>query len=106
MERQQGMEARFFRAVTLAAAIGSLGASYRTPNFVVNAPTTDMAEQIGRAAEKYRKQLAVEWLGREMPNWSQPCPITAHVGETMGAGGATSFLFEHGEVYGWRMTIQ
>src|SRR5947207_1340835 len=106
MERRQSMEARFLKAVVLTAAIGSLGASYRTSNFVVNAPSAEMAEQIGRAAERYRKQLAVEWLGREMPNWSQPCPITAHVGDNLGAGGATSFLFEHGEVYGWKMTIQ
>ena len=41
-----------------------------------------------------------------MPNWAQPCPITAQVGRHLGAGGATSFVFEHGEVFGWRMTIQ
>jgi len=41
-----------------------------------------------------------------MPNWAQPCPITAQVGDHLGAGGATSFVFEHGEVYGWRMSIQ
>lgn len=100
------MEARFFRYVILTAALGSLGASYRTPNFVVEAPTQDAATQIGQAAEKYRKLLAVEWLGQEMRTWAQPCPITAHVGDQLGAGGATSFLFERGEVYGWRMTIQ
>src|SRR6185295_5718074 len=106
MERRQGMDARILRAAALVAAIGSLGASHRTQNFVVSAPTQAMAEEIGRSAEKYRKQLALDWLGREMPNWSQACPITAHVGDNLGAGGATSFLFEHGEVYGWKMTIQ
>ena len=100
------MEARFYRFVILTAALGSLGASYRTPNFVVEAPTPQIAQQIGQAAEKYRQQLAVEWLGQEMRTWGQPCPITAHVGDQLGAGGATSFLFERGEVYGWRMTIQ
>ena len=97
------MEARFFKAVVLAAAFVSLGASYRTPNFIVTATTKEAAEKIGRAAEKYRRELAIEWLGEEMPNWLQPCPITAHVGEHLGAGGATSFLFERGEVFGWRM---
>ena len=86
--------------------MASLGASYRTDNFVVEAPTADMAEQIGRAAEKYRRELAIDWLGKEMPNWAQPCPITAQVADHLGAGGATSFVFEHGEVFGWRMTIQ
>jgi hypothetical protein len=28
------------------------------------------------------------------------------MGDHLGAGGATSFVFEHGEVFGWRMTIQ
>jgi hypothetical protein len=83
-----------------------MGASYRTPNFIVEAPTPQAAEQIGAAAEKYRSELAVEWLGKPMPNWAQPCPIEAHVGPQLGAGGATSFVFEHGEVFGWRMTIQ
>ncbi|MBI3838943.1 MAG: hypothetical protein HY288_13560 [Planctomycetia bacterium] len=100
------MEAHLVRCAILVAAIASLGAGYRTNNFVVNAPTADMAEQIGRAAEKYRRELALDWLGHEMPNWRQPCPITAQVGDHLGAGGATSFVFEHGEVFGWRMTIQ
>ena len=100
------MDAHLARCAVLAAALASLGASYRTNNFVVEAPTADMAQQIGRAAEKYRRELAVEWLGKEMPNWAQPCPITTQVADHLGAGGATSFVFEHNEVFGWRMTIQ
>jgi len=100
------MEAHLMRCAFLAAAVASLGASYRTANFVVEAPTPAIAQQLGQAAEACRRDLAIEWLGREMPNWSQPCPITAQVGDHLGAGGATSFVFEHGEVFGWRMTIQ
>lgn len=100
------MDAHLVRGAILVAAMTSMAANYRTANFVVSAPSPSSAEQIGRAAEKYRKALAVEWLGQEMPNWSQPCPITAQVAEHLGAGGATSFVFEHGEVFGWRMTIQ
>ena len=104
------MDARFFRAIattalTLVAASTQAG-SYRTTNFIVSAPTAGLAEQIGRAAERYRRELAIEWLGKEMPPWGQPCPITAQVAPNLGAGGATSFLFERGEVFGWRMTIQ
>jgi hypothetical protein len=100
------MDAHLVRGAILVAAITSMAANYRTANFVVSAPSSSSAEQIGRAAEKYRKALAVEWLGQEMPNWSQPCPISAQVADHLGAGGATSFVFEHGEVFGWRMTIQ
>ena len=100
------MEARFLRAALLAAAVTSLGASHRTPNFIVSTSSPELAKEIGQLAEKYRKDLAIQWLGKEMPSWSQPCPITAEVAPNLGAGGATSFLFERGEVFGWRMTIQ
>ena len=100
------MDAHLARWVLVAAALSSLGAGYRTANFVVEAPTQQMSEQIGKAAEKYRRELAIEWLGKEMPKWAQPCPITVQVAEHLGAGGATSFVFDHGEVFGWRMTIQ
>ena len=76
-----------------------------TPNFIVTAPTPDFARQVAHAAEIYRRELAVEWLGREMPNWDQRCPIFCKVGE-YGAGGATSFNFENGHVFGWRMNVQ
>ena len=100
------MDARLARAAILVAAFASFGASYRTANFVVNAPSQQMAEQIGKQAEAYRRDLAVLWLGSALPNWSQPCPITAQVAPTLGAGGATSFMFDAGEVFGWQMTIQ
>ena len=100
------MEARIIKAIVVLAAVGSLGASHRTANFVVQAPTPQLAKEIGDSAEKYRRELAVEWLGSEMRNWSQPCPIVAQVGENLGAGGATSFLFDRGEVFGWQMEIQ
>jgi len=79
---------------------------WQTANFVVHAPTQAFAQQVGAAAEQYRHDLAVAWLGKPLPgNWSQPCPITCNVGTT-GTGGVTSFRFENGEVVGWRMNIQ
>ncbi len=81
-------------------------AGYRTKNFTVDAPTPQLAKEIGDTAEHWRSVLAVEWLGRELPNWSRPCPIKAKVAPQLGAGGATSFVFDQGEVFGWRMNIQ
>ena len=83
-----------------------LAASFRTPNFVVEAPSPELAEQIGRAAEKYRAELAEHWLGQRLRNWARPCPITAKVAPNLGAGGVTTFYFERGEVFGWQMTVQ
>lgn len=100
------MEARFFSAALIAASLLSLGASHRTQNFIVTAPTPEVAQAIGDAGEIYRRDLSVEWLGRELPPWQDPCPITIHVGSHLGAGGATSFMFEQGRPFGWQMTIQ
>jgi hypothetical protein len=83
-----------------------LGATARTKNFIVSTPNPEHAQEFAAAAEKYRRDLAVSWLGKAMPNWSTPCPIQATVGERFGGGAATSFVFDHGEVFGWRMTAQ
>ena len=87
--------------VTTATAAG-----YRTANFLVDAPTEAQARTIGDAAEQYRHTLAIEWLGKPLPRWSRPCPIKAQVAPHLGAGGATSFVFDRGEVFNWTMTIQ
>ncbi|MEX0714391.1 MAG: hypothetical protein WD278_18795 [Pirellulales bacterium] len=100
------MEARIARIVLLAASVTSLGASYRTANFIVSAPSPQVAEQVGLAAEKYRRELAIEWLGKPLDKWQQPCPIAVDVGPGKGAGGATSFVFDRGQVFGWQMSIQ
>jgi hypothetical protein len=109
------MEARFARilASTLAISFCFLAASrqagaagYKTTNFVVSAPDARLAKEIGDQAEVYRKQLAEEWLGKDLPPWSKPCPIHADVAPNKGAGGATSFVFQRGEVFGWNMNIQ
>lgn len=83
----------------------SCGATYSTPNFVVTAPTPEFAKQVGDLAEEYREQIAMEWLGEKLPRWFKPCPIAVKVGQ-LGAGGATSFCFDRGHVFGWKMNIQ
>jgi hypothetical protein len=112
------MEARVFRFVLRTAVLICLGlilaicqvstvfaaAGYRTRNFTVTAPTPQLAKEIGEAAEAWRRKLAIEWLGKEMPPWSKPCPIDVKLAK--GAGGATSFIFDRGEVFGWKMNIQ
>ncbi|MDG1991076.1 MAG: hypothetical protein P8J43_01290 [Pirellulales bacterium] len=104
------LERRFFLigAITLFILPANIlfAAGYRTANFVVEAPSPQLAQKIGDAAEQYRHDLAIEWIGQPLPRWSQPCPITAEVAPTLGAGGATSFVFDRGEVFNWTMTIQ
>jgi len=80
---------------------------YETANFTItNAPTAEIAREFGEAAEVMRRELAMLWLGRELPNWSAKCPISVKVGKNFGASGDTTFTFNRGEVYGWDMNVQ
>ena len=95
-----------FNALLLSLALGSADAEFVSPNFVVHAPTTEIARQVAEAAEDSRRKLAVQWYGHEINNWGEPCDITVVVGKNLGAGGATRFKFDRGEVYGWKMAVQ
>lgn len=89
----------------LLAAFCSLGAQHRTTNFLINAPTPQIAQQMGQYAEHYRREKAMQWLGYEMPAWRQPCPL--HVTVNMeGPSGATSFHFGQGTILSMKMEIQ
>ncbi len=106
------MEARILRAALLiVAAFASLGAgrpytSVRSQHFIVSAPTPQLAQEICQAAEQLRRDLAIEWLGRELGPWQGPCPIQADVAPGLGAGGATSFVFQNNTPGQWTMKIQ
>ncbi|QDU46067.1 hypothetical protein Mal52_45640 [Symmachiella dynata] len=104
------MDALLIRLALAAAAITSIGAKYQSPNFTVTAPTEQMAQQVAQHAEHHRRELALAWLGHELPNWYSPCPVKVKVGQ-LGAGGYTSFSFDRGrsgdmEVFGWNMVVQ
>lgn len=114
------MEARIFPKASLVAArrscccwlllagvlFVSMGAGARSRNFIVETGDPALDRQIVQAAETYRRDLAIAWLGKAMPDWAAPCMMTVRVSPTLGAGGATTFMFNGGEVYGWRMSIQ
>ena len=64
----------------------------------------DDAEIVARA-EQARCYSAIYWSGAELPGrWSVPCPIVVTLADHSG-GGATTFTFAGGEVYGWRMQV-
>ena len=100
--------ARRAAAAALALLLGASlapASEFRTRNFTVQARTPDLARRVGEAAEVYRKELALEWTGQVMPNWTRPCPIKVTDGD-IGAGGSTTFTFDKGQVFGWRMNVQ
>src|SRR5687767_5848931 len=99
------MEARLARAALVVAALLSCGAGARSQNFIVSAQTPQLAAEICTGAENFRRDLAIEWLGAELPPWSQPCPIRVQVAPQLGAGGKTSFVFHQGVPMQWSMEV-
>jgi hypothetical protein len=99
------MDARIIKVALVACAVASMGATQRTKNFVVSAPTDQIARQVADTAERCREELAIAWLGKTLPSWYRPCKVTVKVGN-IGAGGATTFKFDRGEVFDWQMNIQ
>ncbi len=81
------------------------GASYRSANFAVDAPTREVAKAVAEHAETCRVRIAKAWLGRELPAWKRPCPIRVRL--TSGeAGGLTSFGFNEGRVSDQSMVVE
>jgi hypothetical protein len=104
----KGMARRLSIVAVLAGALAALGAGpyrVRTANFVVEAPTEQVAQQVGQYAEVYRTEKAIQWLGREMPPWPAPCPVRVTV-QMNGAGGATTFVYGPSGVESQQMHIE
>lgn len=108
------MAAKLARLLLLVPLLlTSMGAGYsvRSQNFIVTAATPELAVEICQTAEKCRRDLAMEWLGRELPPWThngvpELCPIEAlKVSPQLGAGGVTSFMFDRGVPFGWQMSV-
>jgi len=81
------------------------GASFRSANFTVEAPSREVAQRVAERAEVCRTTIARAWLGHDLPTWSAPCPIRVKL--TSGeAGGLTSFGFNSGHVTDQSMTVE
>lgn len=81
---------------------------FASDNFVVTAPSPAFARKVCNEAERFRRELAVLWIGEELPTWSEKCPIAVTLAAH--AGGETSFAFmfngdQRGEPTGWDMKI-
>ena len=83
-------------------------APIETENFVVYASDELLARKVSKEAEHFRKELSIQWLGRELPKWRHKCPIKVEINNN--AGGETSFAFitnnsGRGEPIDWSMKI-
>ena len=96
----QGFRPRVAQAQRVAPVVSQ--------NFIVRANDARLAQKVSIEAERFRKELAIEWTGKELPAWSDKCPIQVEIG--MHAGGETSFAFVsdqtgRGQPIDWRMKI-
>ncbi|MEZ6075980.1 MAG: hypothetical protein R3C56_09995 [Pirellulaceae bacterium] len=75
-------------------------------NFIVFASTPQWAAQVAEMAELNRRDLAIHWLGSELPPWSERVPIHVQAGADLGAGGETRFSLIGGNRIGnWMMSV-
>jgi hypothetical protein len=78
----------------------------RTENFIVSCSDPTFAQEVAKAAEQQRHDLAMHWLGQPLPKWSQACPITVVASPRLGAGGSTTYQLSPGRIDGWIMEVK
>jgi hypothetical protein len=99
------MTRRRLRIFLLLCALGSLGASHRTAHFIVVAPDEEVARKVGEKAEHCRKQLALKWIGTDLPDEGEPCLVEVTL-TARGCRGGTTTAFRNGEILWMRMRIE
>ncbi len=84
-------------------------AQVTTRNFIIRAPNPQLAQQAAQLAEKYRRELSLEWLGYEIAPWEEKCPVQVIIDRF--PGGETSFAFvrndsgDKAQPIGWQMKV-
>lgn len=90
------MEETKRRFVGLIVVVVVAASVARADNF------TGDSRAVGKA-EQSRAALSAFWFGKKFRDWSVPCPIV--VNKASSASGRTSFSFDRGHVFGWRMSV-
>jgi thiol-disulfide isomerase/thioredoxin len=85
--------------LALALSKDAEAASARSQNFVVEAPTAEVANQVAHRAEQCRRDEALDWIGVELPPWDKPCVVSIEITRpNLSGGGATCFCPVPGQV--------
>jgi hypothetical protein len=87
-------------------SLSVFGASHRTQNFIISAGTSELAREVAEAAERYRRDVAIDWLGAELQPWRDPCRVSVVVESGRDSQGETSYVFERGRPTSWQMYVQ
>ena len=80
-------------------------ADAQTQNFIImDAPSTAFASQVGKEAERFRRELAQHWLGKELPPWPSRCVLRVVAGN-IPAQGVTTYRPYPGYVGDFQMEV-
>lgn len=82
------------KRIILLLILSSFGASYRTENFIITAPTEAEAKIFAETSEFWWKEHHKYWFGIEGARMEIPCQSTLNI-KTHSGGGATSFVWSH-----------
>jgi hypothetical protein len=77
----------------------------QSENFIVFAASPQVAARASQAAESFRRDLAVYWLGQELPPWQERCPIQVVAAPNLEASGETRFIYQGNVATKWSMTV-
>jgi peptidase MA superfamily protein len=91
--------------LAMLCVLPSLGASYRTDNFAVEAESNPVARQVANAAEKCRNRIAVQWLGKRAVDWPDVCTIEVELSDK-GRYGVSRFTYSNDELQGAHITLR
>jgi hypothetical protein len=83
-------------AFLLVGVLPSMGASYRTDNFAVEAPTKQVAKQVADTAEQCKQRIAAQWLGKRGAAWAELCTVEVQLLEDQKYG-ASRFSYGNGD---------
>ncbi len=104
LRRLHSPQILYLLAVLAWPTAAQAGGRFVTANFVVSAANDQVARKVGEYAEKWRREKAMEWLGREMPGWGRPCPLKVTV-TAAGSSGETTFAFDNGTILDQQMHV-
>lgn len=84
------------------AAVSAAGV--HTQNFEVRSDSEPAAQLVAERAEELRAALSREWLGEELPAWTQRCLVRVNTGAERLAGD-TTYTLVPGRVVRWQMVL-
>jgi hypothetical protein len=91
--------------LTSFAGVANASGHFQTANFTITAANDQIARKVGEYAERWRREKAMEWLGREMPTWGRPCPLHVII-SAAGSSGETTFAFDQGAILDQQMRVE